>query len=154
MDLAPEQEIAIRKAKRWLSGPEQVFRLYGYAGTGKTTIAKMIGDLAGNTLYGALTGKATSVLKLKGCPTAMTLHSMIYIPKGEYINKRARQMMPIFALKEENFLTTADLLVVDEASMIDEVIGSDLSRFAKKNPRTWRPCSTSSGNGQVFFYGW
>ena len=69
--------------QKWLAekrGP-QVFRLFGYAGSGKTTLAKNLAqDVRGPVLYGAFTGKASLVLRKKGCDGASTIHSMIYKP--------------------------------------------------------------------------
>jgi exodeoxyribonuclease-5 len=72
-------------ASDWVAAgaPGGVFRLFGYAGTGKTTVAQHIRVPDGKAiLYGAYTGKAASVLSGKGCP-ATTLHSLIYIPRNK-----------------------------------------------------------------------
>ena len=61
----------------------QVFRVYGYAGSGKTTITRhAIAELgleegSNGVLYGAYTGKAALVMTRKGTP-ASTIHSLIY----------------------------------------------------------------------------
>ena len=61
----------------------QVFRVYGYAGSGKTTITRhAIAELgleegSGGVLYGAFTGKAALVMTRKGT-LASTIHSLIY----------------------------------------------------------------------------
>jgi exodeoxyribonuclease-5 len=83
IDLSPQQEEARDKVFDWYRSDEQVFRLFGYAGTGKTTIARYIVDQLGvaQVLFGAFTGKAAYVLRTKGCEGASTLHSMIYQPK-------------------------------------------------------------------------
>jgi exodeoxyribonuclease-5 len=59
-----------------------VFRLFGPAGTGKTTMARAIPEALGlrNVAYGAYTGKAVHVLRGKGCQPASTIHSAIYMP--------------------------------------------------------------------------
>jgi exodeoxyribonuclease-5 len=58
---------------------EQVFRLFGFAGTGKTTLARHIAeDIDGNVIFCAFTGKAASVMRSKGCEDASTIHSLIY----------------------------------------------------------------------------
>lgn len=63
----------------------QVFYMAGYAGTGKTTIAKEIPARCGarRVQYAAFTGKAALVLERKDCRPASTLHSIMYIPNDE-----------------------------------------------------------------------
>lgn len=82
---SPQQDAALIAVAKWLADPEapQVFRLFGFAGTGKTTLARHFGQgVEGTVLYGAFTGKAAYVLRQKGCPDASTIHSMIYQSKG------------------------------------------------------------------------
>lgn len=81
----PHQNDALKSVADWLkSGPgtdgaAQVFRLFGYAGTGKTTLARHIADEAdGEVKFAAFTGKAASVMRGKGCRAASTIHSLIY----------------------------------------------------------------------------
>jgi exodeoxyribonuclease-5 len=81
------QAQAIADIKDWFAnriGDQQVFRVFGYAGAGKTTIVRhAIAELgleagtAGSVLYGAFTGKAALVMSRKGTP-ASTIHSLIY----------------------------------------------------------------------------
>ena len=80
MKWSPQQESALSQVKKWInSGSEQVFHLFGYAGTGKTTMAKEIASIVpGNVLYACFTGKAAYVLRSKGCEGATTIHSLIY----------------------------------------------------------------------------
>lgn len=83
MEWSPEQDRALTEISRWLQDPSrQVFRLFGYAGTGKTTLAKAAAEHAkGSVLFGAFTGKAAYVLRQKGCPGATTVHAHIYQSK-------------------------------------------------------------------------
>lgn len=81
MEWSPQQEAALLAVRRWLDDPgrRQVFRLFGYAGTGKTTLAKHLAEgVDGEVFFGAYTGKAAHVLRQKGCRGATTIHSMIY----------------------------------------------------------------------------
>ncbi|QIG74988.1 ATP-dependent RecD-like DNA helicase protein [Rhizobium phage RHph_I72] len=81
---SPQQDDALMKVSRWLKDPQdkQLFRLFGYAGTGKTTLAKHLAqDVPGRVMFAAYTGKATSVLRRSGAPNAQTIHSLIYNPK-------------------------------------------------------------------------
>jgi exodeoxyribonuclease-5 len=86
MEWTTKQQQALISVKRWLdSGGEGVYRLFGYAGTGKTTLAKHFAEGldAGSVLYAAFTGKAAYVLQQKGCFGATTLHSLIYKPQDK-----------------------------------------------------------------------
>lgn len=78
---SPQQDQALKAISDWYRSGEQVFRLFGYAGTGKTTLAKEIAtSIGGSVMFGAFTGKAAHVLSTKGCSPSSTIHSMIYIP--------------------------------------------------------------------------
>jgi ABC-type glutathione transport system ATPase component len=74
-----EQAHAIDAVGRWLKkGEPQVFRLFGYAGVGKTTLARHIAVGArGDTAFAAFTGKAALVMRSKGCAGATTIHALI-----------------------------------------------------------------------------
>src|SRR6185295_11202400 len=126
----PHQNDALKSVADWLkSGPgtvgaAQVFRLFGYAGTGKTTLARHIADEAdGEVKFAAFTGKAASVMRGKGCRGASTIHSLIY---------RARESgeeIPNFDLWDEAPASKAELIIIDECSMVDAELGRDLLSF-------------------------
>jgi exodeoxyribonuclease-5 len=80
------QKRAIDAIKHWFQNEteaRQVFRLFGYAGTGKSTVLKFaledlgLGDGGGGVVTATFTGKAALVLRRKGTP-ARTIHSLIY----------------------------------------------------------------------------
>ena len=176
---SPCQAEAIRKIKEWFTGrtkERQVFRLFGYAGTGKTTIVRHVieelgletmdiqGLSAGGVLYGAFTGKAALVMTRKGTP-ASTIHSLIYrvseaTPQEiERVEKELADLVsklgqmgaaertfamtqirrlelrladihsPRFILNEQSLVRHADLLVLDEVSMVGEEMANDLLAF-------------------------
>lgn len=87
MQWSPKQDQAISAVQEWLStkgSARQWFYLAGYAGTGKTTLAKeLASSVSGQVFFAAFTGKAAKVLQQKGCPGACTLHSLIYKPKDK-----------------------------------------------------------------------
>lgn len=92
MNWSPQQDDALRDCAAWIkdrSGP-QVFYLAGYAGTGKTTLARhLVGD---DWRFAAFTGKAAHVLRQKGCEFASTIHSLIYRPAGESKASEVRRL--------------------------------------------------------------
>ena len=125
-----EQDAAMKAVGAWLAdwrGP-QVFRLFGYAGTGKTTLAKEIAAQSGlDVLFATFTGKASLVLRSKGCGNACTLHSLIYkVVQDEDTGEIE------FKLNPESELADADLLIVDEVSMVGEELARDVLGFGKK----------------------
>jgi len=83
IDLSKHQQEAFDKILNWWrmgSQADQRFVLAGYAGTGKTSLARVFEDYIGaeNVLFLAYTGKAVNVLKDKGIKNASTIHSAIY----------------------------------------------------------------------------
>ncbi len=125
MQWSPQQDAALSAVARWLrAGTPQVFRLFGYAGTGKTTLARHIAESAdGEVVFAAFTGKAAHVLRAKGCKGAGTIHSLIYRTRGEDENG------PTFSLNDDSVAGKAALIIIDECSMVDEEIGRDLLSF-------------------------
>ncbi|WP_433368417.1 ATP-dependent DNA helicase [Actinoplanes sp. CA-142083] len=161
MTFAPQQQEAINKIVDWYTDDDrQVFRLFGYAGTGKTTLARHIVDQLGvRALFAAFTGKAAYVLRTKGCEGARTIHSLIYQPVEKVrakLNALERKLdtetdpverslleraiaveveklhTPDFILREDSELDGAPLLVLDEVSMVGERIAADLLSFGVK----------------------
>ena len=127
MSWSPQQEAALRAVSAWLKrGEPQVFRLFGYAGTGKTTLAKQLAaDSDGAVCFAAFTGKAALVLKGKGCRDARTIHSLIYRLRESDAEE------PVFVLNDDSAAAKADLIIIDECSMVDEDLGRDLLSFGK-----------------------
>ena len=132
MSWSPQQEGALRAVSDWLGsnpgrgGTPQVFRLFGYAGTGKTTLAReFAANLKGNVLFGAFTGKAAHVMGQKGCVGASTIHSMIYRLDDEK-NPLAE---PRFKLNRDAPVRDAALVIIDEVSMVGEELARDLLSF-------------------------
>jgi len=162
-----QQQQALDAVRDWLGGrdqgtdPRQCFYLAGYAGSGKTTLAREFAIGTGlQVAFGAFTGKAALVLQKKGCPDARTIHSLIYVPvtkskanllglqdefallaeddplradiKREIEDEQKRLKAPSFALNEQgSILHDVDLVVIDEVSMLDDRMGEDLLKFNK-----------------------
>ena len=83
----PQQDAALQGiAQWWKEGRARapIFRLFGYAGTGKTTLVRHIAeDIKGKVLFAAFTGKAACVMRSKGCGGASTIHRLIYKPQEQ-----------------------------------------------------------------------
>ena len=86
-EFTPHQDAALKAAATWLKdkpgkgSTPPIFRLFGYAGTGKTTLARhLAASVKGRVLFAAFTGKAALVMRSKGCTNASTIHSLIYRP--------------------------------------------------------------------------
>lgn len=123
---SPQQDAALKAVGEWLRDPgrKQIFRLFGYAGTGKTTLARHLAEgVDGDVMFGAFTGKAALVLRNKGCVGASTIHSMIY-----EVRDGARGIVR-FRLNHESPVKDADLVIIDECSMVDEELARDLMWF-------------------------
>ena len=130
LSLSPAQNAAVTTVLNWWLDPNRapVFHLFGYAGSGKTTLAKYIVEAIKNeretqVRYACFTGKASLVLDSKGCSPASTIHRLIYKPvieDGKVVD---------FTLNNDSDLFNTDLLIIDEVSMVGERIGQDLLSF-------------------------
>jgi exodeoxyribonuclease-5 len=160
MKWSPQQSKALDAVGAWLKDSDaQVFRLFGYAGTGKTTLAKHLAQDVRGTWFAAYTGKAAHVLRQKGCLGATTIHSLIYNPSSksaqrlkeleqefaeatvdtdkqwlqrEIEKEKENLRRPSFTLNLDSQLRAAELLVIDECSMVDRYMGEDLLSFGCK----------------------
>ncbi|MGE0034234.1 MAG: ATP-dependent RecD-like DNA helicase [Xanthobacteraceae bacterium] len=126
----PHQDNALKSVADWLAakpgrnGTPSIFRLFGYAGTGKTTLAKHIAEgVDGKVLFAAFTGKAALVMRRKGCNSASTIHSLIYKAR------ESGEEVPSFDLWDDAPASKAKLIVIDECSMVDPELGRDLMSF-------------------------
>lgn len=179
VSLTNTQTRAIAAIRDWYlhrTHEQQVFRVFGYAGVGKTTITAMAiealglepmtpGGLGG-VLFAAFTGKAVHVMTQKGTP-AQTIHSLIYrtseaspeeiarvteelvalerdlprmgVAERGFAEAQIAQLKlrldhihePKFVLNPQSDLRDADLLVLDEVSMVGADMAHDLLAFGK-----------------------
>src|SRR5260370_31422148 len=111
----PHQDSALKAVAEWLkakpgkNGTPPVFRLFGYAGTGKTTLARHIADAVHDEVkFAAFTGQASLVLRNKGCDNASTIHPLIYRPKESAV------VQPSIVLCDDAPASKAKLIVIDE----------------------------------------
>ena len=126
----PHQDTALTAVGDWIktrpgaNGAPQLFRLFGYAGTGKTTLARHVAEhVDGKVMFAAFTGKAAQVMRSKGCAGASTIHSLIYKAR------ETGEETPSFDLWDDAPASKAKLIVIDECSMVDAELGRDLLSF-------------------------
>lgn len=164
MNWTPQQATALDRVSQWLRDPNapQIFRLFGYAGTGKTTLARHLAahEESGSVLFAAFTGKAASVLRDRGCENATTLHSLLYrvqprspakviatrdymqqlgeqhpdFPEARaaFLEARREYRRPLFMLNPDSPVKYSKLLVLDEVSMVGKSLAQDLLSFGVK----------------------
>ena len=117
--------------KNWIEKPKpKIARLWGYAGTGKTTFIQSLKFDNIKPRYCAFTGKAASVMRQKGMKNATTIHGLIYNLDRKTINDEHGDEDLIFKLR--SYKNLLDLVIVDECSMVNEEIGRDLLRVTEK----------------------
>jgi exodeoxyribonuclease V len=123
----PQQDGALKAIANWWKAERRqspIFRLFGYAGTGKTTLAKHIAEAVdGEVLFAAFTGKAACVMRSKGCHGASTIHRLIYKPQEK------NEENPTFELWRKAPASHAKLIIIDECSMVDAELARDLMSF-------------------------
>ena len=164
IEFSEDQVKGIKTTSEWLdslsyysteeSRDLMIFRVFGYAGTGKTTIIKhLIEEYQLFTSFAAFTGKAAMVMRQHDLP-AQTIHSLIYKPippnkkkcdelltqakackdKKEKtrlyleLNEARKVEFALLDLKDSD-LAGSELLVLDECSMVNEDMLKDLLSF-------------------------
>ena len=119
MKLTEEQKFVIKKILKF---EKNIFKLGGYAGTGKSTVIRHLISALPNFSVCAYTGKAASVLRKKGILNAQTIHSLIYKAHQDENNN------VYFTLANS---INCEGIIVDESSMVSEEIYKDLLYFNK-----------------------
>lgn len=150
MEWTQQQADALKAVDKWLKnkrGP-QVFRLFGWAGTGKTTLAIHLAEgVDGPVMFCAYTGKAALVMRKKGCTDAGTIHSAIYKVDTE----EGDDGDPVFTLNPDSQFRFAKLIIIDEASMVDDELGQDALSFGTKILVLGDPFQLPPVKGDGFF---
>jgi len=125
---SPKQAKALDAIAAWLADPngKQTFYLAGLAGSGKSTLVEhVVGGLHGRVNYMAPTGKAALVMRGKNCPTAATVHSVIYRvagdpPTKEQLEKLRAEVKRLYAVNSPGARSTADQLAQQLARAEEE----------------------------------
>lgn len=145
-----QQGAAIKTASAWARqgrGSQQVFRMFGFAGVGKTTLARAVAQACGGeALFIAPTGKAALMLRKRGCSNASTMHSAIYKPLEDEVTGKVT-----YRINPDSPITTAQLVVLDESSMADDEVSRDLLSFGVKVLALGDPYQLPPVRGTGFF---
>lgn len=144
-----DQDRVLLEVRAWLADPRgaQWKYLAGYAGTGKTTLARHLAQDV-RAVFCAFTGKAADVLRSKGCGEATTLHRLIY--RG--VEKRVGELYTTeFVARDDNPLTGVDLVVLDECSMVDAKMAQDLLSYGKRVLVLGDPFQLPPVSGEGYF---
>jgi exodeoxyribonuclease-5 len=116
-----EDLISLLAAFVFDSGPNSIFIVKGYAGTGKTSLisalVKALDSMQLNTLLLAPTGRAAKVFSAYAGKPAFTIHRKIYIQRS------SKDGFGHFVLNKN--LNKNTLFIVDEASMISDAVAED-----------------------------
>lgn len=118
-ELTTEQQAAVDGAINAVKNGGKLFRIGGYAGTGKTTVAKHIAAGLEKGMFCAFTGKAAYRLQEKGLEGATTIHRQIYD-----FDARSQR----FHLVDN---VAGDWFLIDEGSMLSHKLLADLNSFDK-----------------------
>lgn len=149
-----QQSKALKAVDKWLNEwytskkpSKHVFRLFGYAGTGKTTLARHFAEnIDGDVCFAAFTGKAALVMRKNGCEGARTIHSLIYIAD---VDEKTGNVE--WRLNKASPLAEAALLIIDECSMVDAEIAKDLLSFGRPILVLGDPAQLPPVSGAGFF---
>lgn len=139
MNLSPDQKYALDVLLSWYKdgASKQYITLGGYAGTGKTTLISVLRQELNKSnkklkvAFVSYTGKAARVLENKISSTKSkfsqdyvgTIHSLIYSP---IIDQKTEEIIGW----EDKDKIDIDLIIVDEASMVNQRIWQDLLTYA------------------------
>lgn len=126
MKFSNQQSAALDSVANWFKNRDkQIYRVFGYAGTGKTTLAKHFAEsIGGSVQYAAFTGKTAMVMKKNGCTGASTIHSLIYkFEQDEETGAIKYHLRPKFEMEK------IKLFIIDECSMVYEELGRDLLSY-------------------------
>lgn len=135
--LGTEQVEAIKKIKEFLNSEDIAFTLTGYAGTGKSFLVKeLIKTLAKefiNTTLCAPTHKAKMVLQKFAEMPAMTLHKLLSLSPNIQIFELDYNDLQFYVNRNSMLFPTNDVIICDEASMINDDLFKMLIDKAKSN---------------------
>ena len=138
MDLTSEQNQIVNDGVKWFRDKsKQVFEIAGKAGTGKSVVLNEIVNRIGLKPYqylaAAYTGAAAIIMRMRGFPTARSLHSTFYHYEKRVVSSNKFEtpyMNTQFNLAKEEYVfvpipvgslsPSIKLIIIDEGYMVPE----------------------------------
>ncbi len=180
-ELSTHQREIFGAALKRIQDGEMITSINGAAGTGKTTLARVFQHHFNRVVYLALAGKAVDVLRKKGCHNASTIHSAIYTPEvdnscvkrleserdeayravpkdivryRELVLELKKAMELGWALRDPETapISTCQLIVIDESSMLTQELMADIRRFGVPIVATGDSHQLPPVGGDAFFH--
>jgi exodeoxyribonuclease-5 len=121
-----QQQKVVDDINEFLTSSRQIFSLQGYAGTGKTTVMTSMAKSHTDWKLCAFTGKAASVLANKSSLPAGTIHSLFYRFTGNETDIITGLLAPKFTKLHSKDSLLNSVILLDESSMINQEMASDL----------------------------
>jgi len=145
VQLSDEQTVVMEKIIDWRNWAKpyeddkvHLLTVGGFAGTGKTTLIAHFRKVLGSgtrVAFVTFTGKASSTLKSKLEKQEVlypndyvgTIHALIYKPLFKINEKTGAKV--VCGWTKVDFIGSYDLIIIDEASMVNKEIFDDLSSY-------------------------
>jgi len=143
--LSPDQVHAVEAAVQWYQSRDvRPFRIFGPAGSGKTTVAQHVLTAMDTTTQAlAPTNRAAKILRINGVHGARTIHSVLFQPTpwchtenhqvdSRCIQEEAKHQHGVRFFKRADPPEGVKCFTIDEASMVGQRIGADVAMFGIK----------------------
>lgn len=127
LKLSADQEAAMNKIRLWLASPQPYFVLRGFAGSGKTTLMRVLNSQHRGIYFSATTNKAAKVLGSAVDKIAKTTYSLLGLRMVEDDDKLVLRQ----ADHPPHFPANA-VIVIDEASMVSHELMQAVDNARKR----------------------
>jgi exodeoxyribonuclease V len=129
--LTTQQSQALDMVKKMLAMPKGrplIARIRGYAGTGKTTMLRVLGAEIGDMAIVTPTGKSAINVTERTGLEAMTAHRWMYTPREDPLTGRVTFQRQTHDKMQR---PSSGLIVIDEASMVNLALWEDIYLTAR-----------------------